>query len=143
MGLSTAMVNTELQFLIHSMIKRQHSKGKVKLALKSDQNGIPVKENLMQNAQLRDWTVSNLMMFKSSIPDTTPFWKRSRDDAISVQRDWEDTVAWREDRTPLSIMLFQTRAPPYNHHPAIHHLCPDADILSMRSDFGRATKECT
>ncbi|KAH3842455.1 hypothetical protein DPMN_115950 [Dreissena polymorpha] len=132
-----AMVNTELQFLVHSMIKREHSKGKAKLALKSDAfetTGIPVKEDLMQNAELRDWTVSNLMMFKSSIPDTAPFWKRSRDDAIAVQRDWEESVPWRKDKMPMSIMLFQTRAPPYNHHPAIHNVCPGTETLSIQSD---------
>ena len=64
-------------------------------------------------------------MLKASIPDTTPFWKRARDDAITVQRDWEEMVPWREEKTPLSLMHFQTRASPYNHHPAIHHLCPD------------------
>ncbi|KAH3813840.1 hypothetical protein DPMN_142310 [Dreissena polymorpha] len=132
-----AMVNTELQFLVHSMIKREHSKGKAKLALKSDAfetTGIPVKEDLMQNSELRDWTVSNLMMFKSSIPDTAPFWKRSRDDAIAVQRDWEESVPWRKDKMPMSIMLFQTRAPPYNHHPAIHKVCPGTETLSIQSD---------
>ncbi|KAH3785379.1 hypothetical protein DPMN_163467 [Dreissena polymorpha] len=88
----------------------------------------------MQNAELRDWTVSNLMMFKSSIPDTAPFWKRSRDDAIAVQRDWERKCSLAKDKMPMSIMLFQTRAPPYNHHPAIHKVCPGTETLSIQSD---------
>ncbi|KAH3725706.1 hypothetical protein DPMN_051555 [Dreissena polymorpha] len=74
------------------------------------------------------------MMFNSSIPDTSSFWKRSRDDEKAVQRDWEESVLWREDKMPISIMLFQTRAPPYNHHPAIHNLCPGTESLSIQSD---------
>ncbi|KAH3874579.1 hypothetical protein DPMN_037826 [Dreissena polymorpha] len=91
-----AIVHTELQFLAHSMIKREHSRRKAKLALKSDAfetTGIPVKDDLMQNAKLRNRTVSNLMLFKSSIPDTAPFGKRSRHDAITVKRDWEESIS--------------------------------------------------
>ncbi|KAH3725665.1 hypothetical protein DPMN_051514 [Dreissena polymorpha] len=74
------------------------------------------------------------MMFNSSIQDTASSWKRSRDDAKAVQRGWEESVLWRDDKMPSSIMLFQTRAPPYYHHPAIHNLCPGTESLSIQSD---------
>ncbi|KAH3872944.1 hypothetical protein DPMN_036166 [Dreissena polymorpha] len=81
-----------------------------------------------------NWTISNLLIFKSSIPDTAPFWKRSRDDAIAVHRGWEKSVPWCKNKMSMLIILFQIRAPPYNHHPVIHNLCPGTESLSIQSD---------
>ncbi len=85
------------------------------------------KDEILQNPEVRDWAASNLLAMKSLVTDTIPYWQ-SIQKMLVVERDLEDCPPWRDysEKVPAHKMLFQTRAPPYNHHPAIHCIIPGA-----------------
>ena len=120
--------NVELQFVANNQLSRDRSGLEAKLALRIGEfpNGLPTKEELQNDPELCQRLANNLLCFQSKIEDSDAFWRAKKHDMIGVIRDIEDPPSWRHDDTPLDVMLWQTRAVAYNHHPAIHRLCDNA-----------------
>ena len=74
-----------------------------------------------------------VLMMTSNVKDSDAFWQKENQELVGSSRYFEDPPGYRE-RTPQNILFFQTRAPPYNTHPAIHSLMPNYELVFQLSD---------
>ena len=68
----------------------------------------------------------------SGMKDSDEMWREECHTLIGSMRYFEDPPSYR-CATPKSACLFCTRACAYNHHPAIHSLFPNAELMKQRS----------
>ena len=68
----------------------------------------------------------------SGMKDSDAMWHDECSDLIGSMRYFEHPPSYR-CATPKSACLFCTRACAYNHHPAIHSLFPNAQLMKQRS----------
>ena len=116
-----------LQFYIHNRAIRISNRKNVQIALmRSDisKEDLPTKDELMSDIHKRAELESKVLMFTSNVKDSDAFWQKENQELVGSSRYFEDPPGYRE-RTPQNILFFQTRAPPYNTHPAIHPLMPN------------------
>ena len=129
--------NVEFQFVVRNQLSRDVSGQEARVALlKTDDfpDGLPTKDELMNDPALCERVGRSLLCLQSKLEDSDAFWRVRKQEMIGVVRDLEDPPRWRPNAVPLEVILWQTRAIPYNHHPAIHRLCDDAAVSEALSD---------
>ena len=128
--------NVAFQFVVSNQLTRDCTSRDATLALNLTDfpNGLPTKEQLMNDAQLRSSVARSLLVFQKKTEDSDAYWRLQKQEMIGVVRDLEDPPSWRTGEIPLEMFMWQTRAIPYNHHPGIHRLCDGADASEALSD---------
>ena len=69
----------------------------------------------------------------SKFRDSDGYWQKIGQGLIGYSRYAEDPPSYRVE-VPQNFIFFQTRALPYNHHPAIQRLYPNFARVSKLSD---------
>ena len=135
----------EAQFVINNMLKRLACRESANLCIKNYllEADMPTREDILKlGIESRESLASSLLMLKSQVPDSAPFWRKKFQEVKGSIRYMEQTPLWRaaENLVPKKLMLFQTRAVPYNHHPAIHRLCPSYKKNEENVDLDMLTR---
>ena len=86
----------------------------------------------MADSDKRDELDSKVLSMSSGMKDSDEMWREQSHTLIGSMRYFEDPPYYR-CATPKSACLFCTRACAYNHHPAIHSLFPNAQLMKQRS----------
>ena len=124
-----------LQFWLHGRAQRIASTKQVVVALKNtgvNRDSLPTKEDLIQNPNKRQELAGKVFSMTSEIKDSDAFWYKQKHNLIGAFRYFSDPPVYRE-ATPMQLSLFTTRAFPYNHHPALHSLCDNAEEMKAKS----------
>ena len=93
---------------------------------------LPRKQDLLNNAEMRQDFASSVLSMSSEMKDSDAFWRRECQEWIGSLRYLGDPPVYRE-RIPMEPTMFRTRAMCYNHHPAVHSLFPGAEEIKQRS----------
>ena len=127
--------NVDFQFVVGSQVSRDICGQDARVAIRSTDfpDGLPTKDQLMNDPALCRRVAQSLLFLQSKLEDSDAFWRMVKQEMIGVIRYLEDPPPWRDD-IPMEVFLWQTRAVPYNHHPAIHRLCDNAAVSEALSD---------
>ena len=128
--------NVDFQFVVSNQLSRDKTGQEAKVAIRMADfpDGLPTKEQLMNDPVLCKKVAQSLLCLRTKMEDSDAFWRVRKQEAIGIIRYLEDPPPWRSDDIPLEVYLWQTRAVPYNHHPAIHRLCDNAAVNEALSD---------
>ena len=126
--------NVEFQFVVSNQLSRDITGQEARIAIKEFGEDLPTKEQLLNDPAKRDKVAKALLCLQSKMEDSDAYWRILKQEMIGIIRYLEDPPAWRPDMVPMEVFLWQTRAVPYNHHPAIHRLCNNAEESERSSD---------
>ena len=115
--------NVEFQFVVGNQLSRNKTSQESRVAIRSSDfpGGLPTKDEVLNDSALRNKLAVLFSVFPK-LEVTNAYWCLRKKTAIGIIRYLESPPPWRPNAIPLEVFLWQTRAVPYNHHPAIHHL---------------------
>ena len=126
----------ELQFYIHNRAIRIAGLENAQVAVRHsgiDLENLPTREEILHDKDKRAELEGKILCMTSNVRDSDAFWQKQCQDLIGSTRYFENPPKYRE-RVPQNIIFFQTRALPYNSHPAIHSLFPNFEAVSKLPD---------
>ncbi|KAF0293569.1 hypothetical protein FJT64_008674 [Amphibalanus amphitrite] len=128
--------NVDLQFVVSNQLSRDKTGQEANVAIRMTDfpDGLPTKEQLENDPALCKRLAQSLLCLRSKLEDSDAYWRVQKQDAIGISRYLESPPPWRSNAIPMEVYLWQTRAVPYNHHPAIHRLCDNAAVNEALSD---------
>ena len=131
-----AQKDPRCQFYIHNRDSRNEVRETTKLAIRHcglDMENLPTNEELLKDATKRAEIEKKITSMSSKVRDSDGYWQKIGQGLIGYSRYAEDPPSYRVE-VPQNFIFFQTRALPYNHHPAIQRLYPNFARVSKLSD---------
>ena len=131
-----AQKDPRCQFYIHNRDSRNEIRENTRIAVRHsglDMESLPTNEELIKDTSKRAEFEKKITCMSSNVRDSDGYWRKIGQTLIGYSRYAEDPPSYRNE-TPQNFIFFQTRALPYNHHPAIQRLYPNFERVSKLSD---------
>ena len=89
---------------------------------------------MIEDSTARADLEKKVLCMAKRVPDSDAYWQYMMQTLIGYARYAEDPPSYR-DEIPQNFIFFQTRALPYNNHPAIQQLFPNFERVSKLPDI--------